>query len=161
MITSTIHLPRFGSTYAPAVGRARTALVDGAYRLARLSASGGEPAALLAHALGADASGALVDWVRRAVARAAEGDALARVLRRVGPARVRSLGDRLREATAWAPLDPPAGWLRRDLARALEVTPRTVASEVAARLASAGVAIGADDPMVAALLAEGAEALPT
>ncbi len=160
MPATTAHPPRFGSEYSPAVGKVRTALEGGAHRLARLAAAGGDPAALLAHALGIDASGALADWLRRAAARA-EGDAFARVLRRVGPARVRSLGDRLRDASTWTPLDPPAGWLRRDLARALDVTHRTSAGEVVARLGSAGVAVGADDPAVAALLAEGAESLPT
>lgn len=161
MITPSVHLPRFGSTYSPMVGKVRTALDDGAHRLARLAAAGGDPAALLAHALGDDTSGALADWLRRAVARVDERDVLARALRRVGPARVRSLGDRLRDATTWTPLDPPPGWLRRDLARALDVAPRTSAGEVVARLASAGVTVGVDDPTVTALLAEGADSLLT
>lgn len=154
MSTETLRLPRFGSTYSPAVGKARTALDEGAHRLAVLAAVGGDPSALLAHSLDAEASGAVVEWLRREMARAEERDALVRVVRRVGPERVRALAVRLRDATTWAPLDPPRGWLRRDLARALDVSPRTAASEVVARLASAGVTTDASDPTLLALLAQ-------
>lgn len=159
--TATTAIPRFGSTYSPSAGKARTALDDGARRIARLAAAGADADALIAHALGVEAAGPVGEWLRREVARVEERDVLAHALRVVGPDRVRSLEAHVRALTAWSPLDPPRGWLLRDLALALDVTPRTAAADVVVRLAPVGLAVAADDAVVTAMLAEAGAAQPS